>query len=52
MLTDWLTNNCHYEIDKAIIQISLHREIQGFCFYALFVKQIIDSNRSTLAFCI
>jgi len=33
-----------------VIQMALSREIQGLCFYALFVRQIIDSYGCTFAF--
>ena len=42
-------NHYHYESDTTIIRLSLSREIQRLCFYAWFIRQIIDSNRYTFA---
>jgi len=49
-VVDSTVNHCHYESDTTMIQMAMSGEIKGLCFYAWFVRQIIDSNGCTFAF--
>ena len=48
-MVDSTVNNYHYESVTTKVLMPLCREMQGLCFYAWFVRLIIDSNGCTFA---